>query len=275
MTGAGLLAAEIGDPEATRTVIAIVALLCVMGVALVMLAFWLRRVTRPDPELLAPLELMGERSWRRGDPVGQRRRLDEVRPQGAEPLTRAAAPPKFDEAFDAGPSAPGFDDLRSHALTGTDGARDGSLPPAAAERDDAVAAASIGAEADEQAGALAADDGSLPEADAAGLPGAGGASDDTAAEAPSEATRPESEPDAPEVADDAAEPESVDDPDLRLDAVTDDIDDEPDSRTPMSTVRPTIDEFLADLSGGNIDPETLERARAELDAELRQRAADS
>ena len=78
-----LLIASIGDPDGTRTVISIVALLVAIGVALVLLAVWVYRTTRPDPELLAPLEVMGERSWRRGDPVWQRRRLDELRPPGA------------------------------------------------------------------------------------------------------------------------------------------------------------------------------------------------
>jgi hypothetical protein len=114
------MTAEIGDPEGTRTVLAIVALLVVMGLGLIMLAVWLRRSTRPDPEFLAPLELMGERSWRRGDPVWQRRRLDQVRPADAEPIRRAAEPPRVDEAFDAGPSDIGFDDLRHHGIVSAD-----------------------------------------------------------------------------------------------------------------------------------------------------------
>jgi len=76
-----------------------------------MLAVWLFKTTRPDPELLAPLDVMGERKWRRADPVWQRRRLDEVRPAEAHPLTPSVAPPEFDEAFDRGPTASGFDDL--------------------------------------------------------------------------------------------------------------------------------------------------------------------
>ena len=115
MIGAGSFAVDIGDPDSTRTVWAIVALLVVLGIGLVMLAFWLRRSTRPDPEYLAPLELMGERTWRRGDPVWQRRRLDEVRPRGAEPLRRSAAPPRLDASFDDGPSVGGFDDLQDDA----------------------------------------------------------------------------------------------------------------------------------------------------------------
>jgi len=105
------LLATIGDPEGTRTVTSIVGLLVALGLALVMIAVWLWRTTRPDPELLAPLELMGERKWRRADPVAQRRRLDDARPDGAEPLTPSASPPVLDQTFDAGPSATGFDDL--------------------------------------------------------------------------------------------------------------------------------------------------------------------
>ncbi|MFZ9017462.1 MAG: hypothetical protein ACO225_13115 [Ilumatobacteraceae bacterium] len=94
----------------------IIALLSALGVALLVLARWVHRRTRPDPALLAPLEVMGDRSWRRADAVWQRRRLDEVRPEGAEPLVRSVAPPSVDEAFERGPAAEGFDDLRIDPL---------------------------------------------------------------------------------------------------------------------------------------------------------------
>ena len=94
-----MLASSVGDPAGTRTITSIVLLLAVLGIALLMLAIWLFRLTRPDKELLAPLEVMGERKWRRADPVWQRRRLDEVRPDEAQPLQPSAAPPDFDEAF--------------------------------------------------------------------------------------------------------------------------------------------------------------------------------
>jgi hypothetical protein len=106
-----LFLSTIGDPDGTRTVTSIVVLLAALGVALLLLAVWIYRTTRPDPELLAPLEVMGERTWRRADPVWQRRRLDELRPRGARPLAPSVAPPELDEAFDAGPTATGFDDL--------------------------------------------------------------------------------------------------------------------------------------------------------------------
>lgn len=121
-----MLLATIGDPDGARTVTSIIALLVALGLGLAMLAVWLRRTTRPDPELLAPLEKMGERRWRRADPVAQRRALDEIRPRGAVPLTPSAAPPQVDEAFDAGPTASGFDDLSR------DEEPDTPLPPPAA-----------------------------------------------------------------------------------------------------------------------------------------------
>jgi hypothetical protein len=111
-----LVASSVGDPEGTRTITSIVVLLAVLGIALVMIAFWLFRLTRPDKELLAPLEVMGERKWRRADPVWQRRRLDEVRPADAEPLQPSAAPPDFDEAFfERVPVSSGFADLHDDA----------------------------------------------------------------------------------------------------------------------------------------------------------------
>jgi hypothetical protein len=125
--------ASIGDPDGTRTITAIVALLVVLGVGLVMLAVWLFRTTRPDPELLAPLDVMGERKWRRADPVWQRRKLDQVRPAGARPLQPSVAPPELDAAFDLGPVASGFDDLHEpvhHEPDPDGGPDDADLPDA-------------------------------------------------------------------------------------------------------------------------------------------------
>jgi hypothetical protein len=117
--------ASVGDPEGTRTLTALIVLLVALGAALVMVAVWLWRSTRPDAELLAPLEVMGERRWRRGDPVWQRRRLDELRPEGAAPLDPSVAPPEIDVSFDAGPAATGFDDLHD---------RDPDVEPDASEQ---------------------------------------------------------------------------------------------------------------------------------------------
>ncbi|MEX2626133.1 MAG: hypothetical protein WD225_04580 [Ilumatobacteraceae bacterium] len=101
----------VGDSGSTRTVLAAIAFLVAIGIGLLVLAGWLVRATRADPEVLAPLEVMGERSWRRADPVWQRRQLDEVRPSEAEPLEPMAAPPALDAEFDLGPQLGDFSDF--------------------------------------------------------------------------------------------------------------------------------------------------------------------
>ena len=101
----------VGDPSATRTVYITVAVLVVLGVAMVVLAIWLLRRTRPELQLFAPLEEMDTRSWRRQDPAGQRRALDASRPAGARPVRREAAEPNVDEEFDASRPVVDFDDL--------------------------------------------------------------------------------------------------------------------------------------------------------------------
>jgi hypothetical protein len=108
-TSAALVA--VGDPNRDRTVYATIVLLVALGFTMIMLAVWLLRSTRPDPEVLAPLERMGQRKWRRADPVWQRRHLDEVRPGGADPLEPMSAPPATDAEFERGPQPIGFDDL--------------------------------------------------------------------------------------------------------------------------------------------------------------------
>ena len=76
-----------GDPEATRLVYAMVIGLVVIGVVLIFLGVWILRQTKPDLEVLAPLERMGDGDWKKKDPSTQRRILDELRPEGANPLT--------------------------------------------------------------------------------------------------------------------------------------------------------------------------------------------
>ncbi|MGH9134227.1 MAG: hypothetical protein ACRDZZ_09845 [Ilumatobacteraceae bacterium] len=125
-SGVALIA--VGDPGRDRTVYATILLLVALGFALIMLAAWLLRNTRPDPDVLAPLERMGERKWRRADPVWQRRHLDEVRPGGAEPLEPSSAPPAADAEFELGPQASGFDDLVPSSTAPDDAAAGLSAP---------------------------------------------------------------------------------------------------------------------------------------------------
>lgn len=74
--------------------------LVVIGVLLVVLAVWIIRQTRVDLDVLAPLERMGDSEWKKRDRSTQRRMLDEVRPEGAQPLAPAKLPPSLDDEFE-------------------------------------------------------------------------------------------------------------------------------------------------------------------------------
>ena len=90
-----------GDPGSTRLVYAMVAGLVAIGFAFILLGIWVFRQTRYDPPVLAPLERMGDKEWRRQrDPATQRRVLDEVRPKDAEPLRHESSPPNLDAEFE-------------------------------------------------------------------------------------------------------------------------------------------------------------------------------
>lgn len=104
-------AGTVGDDAATITVYVIVGVLVAIGVGLALLAAWLWRVTKPDRPLLAPLERMEARRWRRLDPQGRRRALDEVRPEGAVPLEPSKRQPNVDDDYDETAPPKDFDDL--------------------------------------------------------------------------------------------------------------------------------------------------------------------
>lgn len=95
--GSSLVAA--GDIESTRLVYAMVIGLAAIGALFVFLGIWVIRQTRVDLEMLAPLERMGDRDWRKSDPASQRRSLDEVRPDGAEPIQPEPHRPRVDAEF--------------------------------------------------------------------------------------------------------------------------------------------------------------------------------
>lgn len=104
----------VGDVSSTRTVYAVVLALVAIGVVLVFVGTWIVRQTKPDPELLAPLERMADRSWRHQDPAQKRRTLDAARPVGAEPKVREKRVPEVDEDFaQPKPSIGNFDDLQA------------------------------------------------------------------------------------------------------------------------------------------------------------------
>lgn len=102
-----------GDTSATRTVYAMVIGLGVIGVALVVLAIWLIKQTKPDPQLLAPLERMDDRAWRKQAPAEMRRDLDSLRPPGAQPVIRPKDVPALDAEVASNGSALGDRDDRT------------------------------------------------------------------------------------------------------------------------------------------------------------------
>jgi hypothetical protein len=106
-----LVVVAAGDPRSSRIVYAMVIGLAMVGVGLLLLGVWLVRQTRPDLEVLAPLERMGDGDWKKRDPSTQRRMLDEVRPEGAEPLTPEPEPPPIDAEFEADQPVTSFSDL--------------------------------------------------------------------------------------------------------------------------------------------------------------------
>ena len=102
------------DARETRTVYLVVAALGVIGVALVILAIWLVKQTQPERELLAPLERMNDRAWRKQEPAQMRRDLDEVRPTDARPVVREPDVPEVDDEFaQSRPALATFDDLQA------------------------------------------------------------------------------------------------------------------------------------------------------------------
>ena len=121
----------VGDPSRDRTVYATIVLLVALGFTMIMLAVWLLRNTRPDPEVLAPLERMGQRRWRRADPVWQRRHLDEVRPGGADPLEPIERAARDGRRLRARPAA---DRLRRSRRVEHDHRRSGGRAPSAIGR---------------------------------------------------------------------------------------------------------------------------------------------
>ena len=96
---------SINDTASTRRVQLIAGGLAVLGIGLIGITVWFWRSTRPDPESLAPLEMMGRRRWRRLDTIEQRHRLDAVRAhlndEAAEAARETVTPPPVVEAVPA------------------------------------------------------------------------------------------------------------------------------------------------------------------------------
>ena len=109
-----LAASNFTDPEHERLIWLAAGGLAVLGVLLAIATVVWWRGTKGEHAALAPLELMGDRSFATMTPVEQSRRLDAVRLQldgDVEPSPAVAADAiDLDEALRA--FQPGFDDLR-------------------------------------------------------------------------------------------------------------------------------------------------------------------
>lgn len=88
--GAGLLLASADVSSSDLGVYTVIGALMLVGVVLILIAAWLVRATKPEMELLAPLERMSDRSWRKLDPEVRRQELDSLRPDGARPVDRSS-----------------------------------------------------------------------------------------------------------------------------------------------------------------------------------------
>ena len=112
-----LAASNFTDPEHERLIWLAAGGLVLLGVLLLVATILWWRGTKGEHAALAPLELMGDRSFTAMTPVEQHRRLDAVRLQldgDVEPSNVVAADAiDLDEALRA--FQPGFDDLRDDA----------------------------------------------------------------------------------------------------------------------------------------------------------------
>ena len=85
LRAAGVLADSINDTNSTRKVYMLAGGLALLGIALIVITVWFWRSTRHDPELLGPLEVMGDRKFKRLEGTEQKQLLDGKRPTDAEP----------------------------------------------------------------------------------------------------------------------------------------------------------------------------------------------
>lgn len=111
--GFALLAQTFDDPENARIILFSAAGLVALSVLIAAGTVWWWRSSEVEHPALGPLEVMGSRSWSKGDYALRRRRLQEARPAGAEPAdaptTSTSEPVDLEAAALASPRE--FDDL--------------------------------------------------------------------------------------------------------------------------------------------------------------------
>lgn len=124
-----LLADSFEDPERARVIylaaggLILVALLVIAGTV-----WWWRSAAVEHPSL-GPLEVMGTRSWWKGDHSDRRDRLDSVRPDGAEPGDASLVVTDPVDLLDADRTRPlDFDDLLASPEDDDDDWRSDDVP---------------------------------------------------------------------------------------------------------------------------------------------------
>lgn len=110
------MAADLSDANADRIIYLVAAGLVLLGIALAVVTVWWWRSTRPEHPSLGPLEVMGEKKFRRSSSAERRQIIANSRPPGAQPLiVEPPVPRPVDLAMLAGAAPQGFDDLRIDA----------------------------------------------------------------------------------------------------------------------------------------------------------------
>lgn len=95
----------VSDRGSSNVVLAVTLFLILAGIGLSVVTWWFWRNTHPDPEALAPLDVMSGRAFRDQGPIEQRRLLDAARPSGAivddmEPPIEMVDEPALAEDFE-------------------------------------------------------------------------------------------------------------------------------------------------------------------------------
>lgn len=107
-----LLAAQFEDPERARVIYMAAAGLVLIALLVIAGTVWWWRSAAVEHPALAPLEVMGTKSWWKGDHGDRRSRLDSVRPDGAEPGDTSLIVPDPVDLLETDRTRPlDFDDL--------------------------------------------------------------------------------------------------------------------------------------------------------------------
>ena len=107
-----LLAANFEDPERARIIYLAAGGLVVVAMLVIVGTVWWWRSAAVEHPSLGPLEVMGSKSWWKGDESDRLNRLDSVRPDGAEPGDTSLIVPDPVDLLDSDRTRPlDFDDL--------------------------------------------------------------------------------------------------------------------------------------------------------------------